>query len=162
MKTILGVLALGSIAWATPSLAAPTGQVQCYTFANNAANNQPQPINTPYTPDPSASFNSSGGAISVTHTGIGTYSVLCNGLGFGGFGFPLVGTVQVTAKSDTNVYCHANSWGSGEIFVEKLGGGIGGGLIRNFAATVVCFGKGGGGGGGPAPADSEFTLVFIY
>jgi hypothetical protein len=156
------VLALGSIAWATPSLAAPPGQVQCYAFANNAANNRPQPINTPYAPDANASFNSSGGTISVTHTVTGTYSVVCNGIGVGGFGFPLVGTVQVTAKSDTNVYCHTNSSGSGEIFVEKLGGGIGGGLIRNFAATVVCCGKGGGGGGGPAPADSEFTLVFIY
>jgi hypothetical protein len=42
MKRIFGLLALGYIVWATPSLA-QSGAVLCYTFANNAA----AALNTP-------------------------------------------------------------------------------------------------------------------
>jgi hypothetical protein len=34
--------------------------------------------------------------------------------------------------------------------------------VKDFTATVDCFGKGGGTGGGPAPADSQFDLLFLW
>jgi hypothetical protein len=68
----------------------------------------------------------------------------------------MLGTVQVTAVGDSNAYCHVNNWSSGEYLEVRFG------LVKNFTANVVCFGKGGGGGGGPAAADSEFTLMFVY
>jgi hypothetical protein len=162
MKRTLCLLALGFVFCATPSLAAPSGTVLCYLLANNAT----ATINTPYTPDSRSALNAKGGAISVTHTGTGTYSVTRTSLGVGGIGFETVGNVQVTAVGDSNVYCHVNGWGSGLGFVfeqEKVvrppGSII---FFDRFDASVVCFGRGGGGGGGPAPADSEFSLVFIY
>jgi hypothetical protein len=163
MKQIIWSLALGFVLWASPSFAGPTGAVLCYALANNAA----APLNMPYTPDSRSAFNAKGGAISVTHTGTGTYSVTCNGLGVGGIGFETVGNVQVTAVGDTNVYCHVNSWGAGILLALANAtpavirpGPIT--FIDEFSATVVCFGRGGGGGGGPAPADSEFALTFIF
>jgi hypothetical protein len=153
MKRIFGLLALGYIVWATPSFA-QSGAVLCYTFANNAATT----VNMPYTPPSGSTFVAvQGGTVSITHTGTGAYSVTCNGIGPGGlFNIQPLGAVLVTAVGDSNAECHTNSWFSGEFL--KLGGGI----VRAFNATVVCFGKGGGTGGGPAAADSEFTLVFIY
>jgi len=60
-----------------------------------------------YAPDAATSFNSSGGAISVTRTGIGSYSV-----SFAGLGRPAGGrdNVQVTGYSGGPVYCKAVSW----------------------------------------------------
>jgi hypothetical protein len=172
-KLVLGLflLALGFVfSSTTPSFAGPSGAVLCYLVANNAG----APFNTPYTPDFASAFNT-GGGISVTHTGTGTYSVTCNGLGVGGLGFQMVGNVQVTAVGSSNIYCHANSWASGLGIIIKpavtnpliLGGG-GSFLFSRFDASVVCFGPpghgggGGGGGGGPVLTDSEFSLVFIY
>jgi hypothetical protein len=161
MKRILCLLALGFALCATPSLAAPSGSVLCYLLANNAT----APLNTPYTPDSRSAFSAKGGGISVSHTGTGTYSVTCGGVGVGGIGFETVGNVQVTAVGDSNVYCHVNSWASGVVLerepaiIAPPGTII---FVDRFNASVVCFGRGTGTGGGPAPADSEFSLVFIY
>jgi hypothetical protein len=163
MKRTLCLLALGFVFCTTPSLAAPSGAVVCYLLADNAT----APANTPYTPDSRSAFNAKGGGISVTHTGTGTYSVTCTGLGVGSLGIERIGNVQVTAVGDSNVYCHVNNWTSGRLIVlareptvvvppDTLT------FVDRFDASVVCFGRGGGGGGGPAPADSEFSLVFIY
>jgi hypothetical protein len=160
MKRIFWLLALGSIVWATPSLAAPSGKVLCYALANNAT----APLNMSYTPDSRSAFNPSGGGISVTHTGTGTYSVLCSGVGVGGIGFETVGNVQVTAVGDDNTYCHLKSWASGAVLAGSTstiaatspGTHI---FFDQFDASVVCFGGGGTGGG---PKDSEFSLLFVY
>jgi hypothetical protein len=153
MKRIFGLLALGYIIWATPSLA-QSGAVLCYTFANNAA----AALNTPYTPPSGSTFVAAqGGTANVTHTGTGAYSVTCGGIGPGGLlDHQPLGTVLVTAVGNSNAECYVNSWSSGEFLEPRYG------LVRSFNATVVCFGKGGGAGGGPAAADSEFTLAFIY
>jgi hypothetical protein len=161
MKRILCLLALGFVFYATPSFAAPTGAVLCYLLANNAG----AALNTPYTPDSRSAFNANGGAISVTHTGTGTYSVTCYGVGVGGIGFEQVGNVQVTADGDSNIYCHVNGWGSGITLAAEPSAAVRPPIpifLNRFDATVVCFGPGGGGGGGPKNADSEFSLVFIY
>jgi hypothetical protein len=166
MKRIFWLLALGSFVWATPSLAAPSGKVLCYALANNAA----APLNMPYTPDSRSAFNPSGGGISVTHTGTGTYSVTCSPVGVGGIGFETVGNVQVTAVGDNNTYCHLKGWTSGFELVAERAGVLAAGktaaalpptpvFFDRFDASVVCFGGGGTGGG---PKDSEFSLIFVY
>jgi hypothetical protein len=159
MKRIFWLLAVGSsVVWATPSLAAPSGKVLCYALANNES----APLNMPYTPDSRSAFNPNGG-ISVTHTGTGTYSVACFGVGTGGIGFETVGNVQVTAVGDNNTYCHLKSWSSGIVLANTgtiaattPGTHI---FFDQFDASVVCFGGGGTGGG---PKDSEFSLMFAY
>jgi hypothetical protein len=72
MKRIFGLLALGYILWATPSLA-QSGAVLCYALADNAT----VQYNVPYTPASGSFVAAQGGAISVTHTGLGAYSVSC-------------------------------------------------------------------------------------
>jgi hypothetical protein len=159
MKQMFCLLALGSILWAIPSLAAPSPL--CYLLANNAT----APFNTPYTPDSRSAFNASGGAISVTHVSPGVYTVVCYGLG-SGFGLETVGNVQVTANGDSNIECHVNGWASGSLIFEAPATSN---IIRppppvfspRFTASVLCFGPGGGTGGGPKAADSEFTLLFV-
>ena len=148
---ILALVALGDIVWATPSLA-QSGAVLCYTLADNATAQQ----NVSYTPADSF-VAAQGGAVSVTHTGLGAYSVYCGGIGPGGvFNTKMLGTVQVTAVGNDNVYCHVNDWSSGVYLEPRYG------RVSGFQANVLCFGKGGGTGGGPAAADSEFTLMFAY
>ena len=142
-----GVLALGCIVWATPSLAdAGRGAATlCYLWADQPS----PPLNTPYTPDPTYSFNAKNGSdgISVTEIATGSYLVTCTGVG-GGTAWGAGGHVQVSAYGDgINTFCHVGSWGTG---------------FANFTASVDCFGKGGGGGGGPAPADSRFDLLFVW
>jgi hypothetical protein len=143
-----GVLALCCIAGATPSLAQATGRgaaTLCYLWANNAS----PPLNTPYEPDATYSFNAVNGpeGNSVTKTATGTYLVKCTGVG-GGSLIGAGGHVQVSAYGDrVNTFCHVGSWGTG---------------ATDFTASVDCFGKGGGGGGGPAPADSRFDLLFVW
>jgi hypothetical protein len=117
----------------------------CYLWADNAS----PPLNTPYEPDPTWSFNAVNGPAgnSVTKTATGTYLVKCTGVG-GGSLLGAGGHVQVSAYGDgVNTFCHVGSWGTG---------------VTDFTASVDCFGKGGGGGGGPAPADSRFDLLFVW
>jgi hypothetical protein len=146
-SSIIGVLALGSIVWATPSLADPGRgtTVLCYLWANQAS----PPINTPYMPSPFYSFNAQNrsNGISVTKTGTGTYSVTCTGVGGDGPWGP-GGHVQVSAYGDgVNTFCHVGHWSTSG---------------ADFTATVDCFGRGGGTGGGPGPADSQFDLLFLW
>jgi hypothetical protein len=142
-----GVLALGGIVCATPSLAdgGRGAATLCYLWADQPS----PPLNTPYQPSPIYSFNAVNGSdgISVTKTATGSYLVKCTGVGGG----PLLGPgghVQVSAYGDgVNTFCHVGSWSTG---------------VADFTASVDCFGKGGGTGGGPAPADSRFDLLFVW
>src|SRR5262245_16121667 len=140
----VSVLGLGSIALATPSLADPGrgATVLCYLWAHNGS----PPLNTPYEPSPTYSFNAQNrsGGITVTKTATGTYSVKCTGVG-GGTPWGPGGHVQVSAYGDgSNSFCHVGSWGTGG---------------ADFTASVDCFGPG---GGGAAPKDSRFDLLFVW
>lgn len=147
MKHILaasGVLLLMCAASTTPSHADPGRGVatQCYLWANNAS----PPLNVPYEPSPTYSFNSQNraGGISVTRTGTGIYSVKCTGVG-GGSPWGSGGHVQVSAYGfSNNGSCHVVSWGTGG---------------PDFTATVNCFG---GGGTGGVLKDSQFDLLFVW
>lgn len=140
VATLLGVAATPSLA-AEGRAAAPL----CYLWADQPS----PPLNTPYQPSPTYSFNAVDGpdGNSVTKFATGSYSVKCTGVGGG----PLLGPgghVQVSAYGDgVNTSCHVGSWSTG---------------VKDFTATVDCFGKGGGTGGGPAPADSRFDLLFVW
>jgi hypothetical protein len=107
-----GGLALGCIAWATPSLADPGrgATTLCYLWANN-----PSPaIGVPYEPSPTYSFNAQNraGGISVTRTATGTYSVKCTGVG-GGIPWGAAGHVQVSAdlrpRTVASICCSSGS-----------------------------------------------------
>lgn len=69
-----------------------------FAWADNATST----LNVPYTPSAIYAYNSSGGAVTITRTGIGKYTVKFSGLGAGGFGASVGGNVQVTAY-DNNV-----------------------------------------------------------
>lgn len=87
-----------------------------------------------YTADPSYSYNSAAGAVSVTPQGLGSYQVT-----FTGLGSTLSDGVLVTAY-DTNGYCTVAGWSS------PAGGDV--------KANVTCFDAAG------AAANSKFSLVY--
>src|SRR5262249_46464930 len=115
---------------------AGTAKMLCYLWAN-----EPSPtLNSPYTPDPTYSFNSRRQAISVTKVSTGVYFVTCTGQG----GRTPGGHVQVSSYgSGLTTFCHG-------------GEGATGGAA--FVAEVVCFGKGGGRGGGRPPGARTSAL----
>jgi hypothetical protein len=83
-----------------------------------------------YTPGSTYSWNSTGGAISITHTpGSNSYAVSLGGQNLSG------GTVEVTAYGSSNSYCKVAGWGGSSI-------------------NVVCF------TGSGAPTESQFDLIF--
>ena len=138
---LLAALGLIAVSMTGAQAANNQGKLLCYLWANQAS----PALNTPYTPDPTYSFNAKHKDISVTKVATGVYSVQCVGAGGGSRGPG--GHVQVSAYgSGSNVACHVGEWDTSgpDLFAE-----------------VDCFGKGGGTGGGPAPADSLFVLLFI-
>jgi len=95
-----------------------------YVWAND-------PTSASYTPSPTYSWNSTGGAITISHTpGSGIYTVALGGQNLGG------GTVEVTAYGASNSYCKVGGWGGTSV-------------------TVVCFN-----GSTGLAADSQFDLIF--
>ena len=96
-SSILSLLAL--------ALALPVGAqgfsdaVRAYAWANLSSSDS-------YTPSSSYSYNASGGAITATRSGEGSYAIQFEGLGAEAIG----GHVQVTAY-DSNAYCAVKSWG---------------------------------------------------
>jgi alpha-tubulin suppressor-like RCC1 family protein len=97
-------LSIGSGLYAITDPAANQPEQYGFVWAHDAS----AALNTPYTPNSSYATNSTGGAISVTHTGTGTYRVTFGGLG----GRQPAGNVQVTAKGNTTNRCKAESWGA--------------------------------------------------
>lgn len=101
-----------------------------------AVADQPTATST-YSPDASTRFSSSGGAVSVTRTDTGLYTVT-----FAGLGRPAGGrdNVQVTGLGDAPVYCKAMSWDASTAdLVAKVA------CVRHDAST----------------ADSKFTILVI-
>lgn len=90
-----------------------------------------EPSSESYTPDTSYSFNSSGGAVSISRGAVGTYTVNFPGLGSG-----LASNVLVSGYS-TSGTCKVSGWGSDSASID-----------------VLCFDADGN------PADSYFTLVY--
>ena len=96
-----------------------------------------QPTDTsPYAADPSYSYNSASGAITISRLGMGYYKVNFAGLGVNA----LASNVQVSAYG-TNGYCASAGWGSK---------GAGNGALM----WVTCFDPNGN------LADAKFTLLY--
>lgn len=88
-------------ALALPTLA--SAQKSGYVWADN-------PASASYTPSASYSFNSSGGAINVTRSGVGTYAVRFGGIGGG---VAAGGNALVTAYGGGSEICKVVNWNSG-------------------------------------------------
>jgi hypothetical protein len=132
-----------------------TANVRCFTAAGTAADttyamrviwNNPafikngyawadNPTSAGYTPNAMYSFNSSGGAIGITRSGVGTYAVNFSGLGGNGPG----GNVQVTAYGSDAATCKAASWG----------------FSADFTVNVRCFKSGG------SPVDTQYSINIV-
>jgi hypothetical protein len=119
-----------------------------YAFANDGG------ALTPYTPNSTDSFNSSGGAITATRLGIGDYTMTFSGLGSNtnfsclvirGELAPMIirpqisGIVQVTA-SPPAAYCRTTSWDA---------------TCADASIRVACFNSGG------AAVDSPYNVLFV-
>ena len=92
-------------------------------------------ISGTFTPDSSYSYNSGGGAVSITHNNTGSYSVTFAGLGNG-----LNSDVEVTGYGSGANFCQSDGWGSSN--------------GTDVSATVLCFTPAG------ALADNSFTLMY--
>lgn len=102
-----------------------------YVWAHN-------PTSASYTPTPVYSYNSAGGAITITRSNTGRYAVRFAGLGGQS---TAGGNVQVTAYGFGSEYCKVQSWGSGG---------------DDFVANVNCFAAGGN------PADTLYTVLVTW
>jgi hypothetical protein len=69
-----------------------------------------QPANPLYAPNPATAYNSTGGPIRITRTGVGLYKVTFFGLGAAGAGHK--SDVQVTAVAG-RITCNTGGWGGG-------------------------------------------------
>lgn len=96
-----------------------------------------QPGASAYSPATSTSFNSSGGAITVTRADTGIYTVT-----FAGLGRPPGGrdNVQVSAVGTAPVYCKAKAWD---------------GTSADLVVNILCLNK------AAATVDSKFTILAI-
>jgi hypothetical protein len=96
-----------------------------------------QPAASTYSPAASTSFNSSGGAITVTRANTGIYTVT-----FAGLGRPPGGrdNVQVSAYGTAPVYCKTKAWD---------------GSSADLVVNVLCLNK------DAASVDSKFTILAI-
>lgn len=92
---------------------------------------------SPYSPGTSTSFNSSGGAITVTRNGTGLYAVT-----FAGLGRPPGGreNVQVSAYGAAPVYCKSKAWD---------------GSSADLVVNILCVLKDG------SSVDSKFTILAV-
>lgn len=111
------------VAWNSPTLGK-----NGYAWADN-------PTVGSYTPNASYSYNSSGGPISISRSGVGAYSVNFSGLGGGAGG----GNVQVTAYGTDAATCKVASWS----------------FAGDFTASVRCFQTGG------SAVDTRFTINVV-
>jgi len=88
---------------------------------------------SPYAPQAKYSYNSTGGSITIAHTGTGTYQVALTGFASGKGDH-----VSVTAYGSSSNYCNTGYWLSG----------------NSPTLFVVCYAPGG------TPADTEFTILY--
>ena len=96
------------------------------------------PTAASYTPSATYAFNSAGGPITATRSGMGQYAITFAGLGGAG---TAGGNVQVTAYGSTSDFCKVASWGSGG---------------DDFTANVLCFKVTG------APVDMRYTILITW
>lgn len=109
-----------------PTLA--SAQKSGYVWAN-------EPASASYTPNASYSFNSSGGGISISRSGVGTYAVRFSGLGGAG------GNVLVTSYGNGSETCKVVNWGASP---------------ADLVANVRCFAAAG------TAADSMYTVRVVW
>jgi len=91
----------------------------------------------PYAPDAATRYNSGGGAIEVTRTATGVYTVRFAGLGRAAGQHD---NVQVSTYNAAPVYCKPNVWDASS---------------TDLLVTVSCFSPGG------TPIDSRFTILAL-
>jgi hypothetical protein len=125
MRAFLIVIA----ALALPSLA--LAQKSGYVWADNATS-------ASYTPNTTYSFNSSGGPIAITRSGIGAYAVKFSGLGGGSSSG---GNVQLTAYGSGSGSCKVASWSSSG---------------TDFIANVRCFNSTG------SPVNTQYAISVVW
>lgn len=113
------------------AVAAFSDAVKGYAWANQASS-------ASYTPNTDYSYNASGGAITATRSGVGTYAIEFAGLGASAFGSH-GGHAQVSAYG-SSASCVPQSW-----FASAT----------NLTVNVVCR------NGSGDPVDSLFTVMFI-
>ena len=94
-----------------------------------------QPTANNYAPNPAFSYNSRGGAVTISRGGVGEYKV--NFVGLGGRGTP-GGNVQVTAYGADPVTCNVAQWQSNQ---------------NDFTVLVRCFKYTG------SPVDYRYTVL---
>ena len=178
---VLSMLLLALVAGVSPAAADPGrgADILCYLWAHNAS----PAIGVAYTPSSIYSYNSVGRApaITVTRTGVGTYSVTCQGVG-GGALFSSAPAGDATGEESRGLSNEAaqrsaeeraatgdaqeasGSWGSGghvqvtaygsnPNYCKVTGWSTGG---RDFTAGVRCFTHTG------ALSDSNFDLLFVW
>jgi hypothetical protein len=88
-----------------------------------------------FTPSAAYSYDSAGGAITITHNSTGSYTVTFAGLGNG-----VNSNVEVTGYGSSPNFCQSDGWGSGN--------------GTDVTATVLCFTPAG------TLADNSFTLMY--
>src|SRR5438270_61729 len=132
VRVLFAVLA----ALALPALA--SAQKSGYVWADN-------PTSASYTPSTIYSFNSSGGGITISRSGVGAYVVNFSGIGGSG---SAGGNVLVTAYGGGSETCKVVSWNSGGadfIVNVRCFNSAGGAVDTRYAARVVwnspAFGK---------------------
>ena len=121
------VLFITLAVFAVPVLVA--AQKSGYVWAN-------EPASASYIPSSTFSFNSSGGAISITRSGVGTYNVRFSGLGSAATG----GNVLVTAYGGVSETCKVVNWNAAG---------------ADFVVNVRCFSSTG------ASADSQYSINVV-
>jgi carbon monoxide dehydrogenase subunit G len=120
--TILTALTLPALAVA---------QKSGYVWADN-------PTSAGYTPSPTYSFNSSGGAINITRSAVGTYTINFSGIGGNG---SAGGNVLVTAYGSGSEACKVVSWNSGG---------------ADFIVNLRCFATNG------MPVDTRYSARVVW
>ena len=121
------VLFITLAVFAVPVLVA--AQKSGYVWAN-------EPASASYIPSSTFSFNSSGGAISITRSGVGAYNVRFSGLGSAATG----GNVLVTAYGGVSETCKVVNWNAAG---------------ADFVVNVRCFSSTG------ASADSQYSINVV-
>src|SRR5438270_871613 len=125
VRVLFAVLA----ALALPALA--SAQKSGYVWADN-------PTSASYTPSTIYSFNSSGGGITISRSGVGAYVVNFSGIGGSG---SAGGNVLVTAYGGGSETCKVMNWSSSG---------------ANFVANVRCFNSGG------SPIDTRYSINVVW
>ena len=133
--TVFPMLFLLWSIFGNPQAASAAGFAFAWSNISNSA------LNVPYTPNPLYAFNPSGGAVTITRTGTGLYTVTFSGFGATSTGATNGGNVQVSSFNSamTNKYiAKIISWNSlGNDFIVYIRTQRANGLAGNEMFSVM-------------------------